>query len=68
MGRLHPVKNHLFLVQTCYALRAWGVDFRCVIVGEGPERPKIEFLIDELRLRDVVTLTGHLSRAGVADW
>jgi colanic acid/amylovoran biosynthesis glycosyltransferase len=66
VGRLHPVKNHLFLVQACYVLRAWGIDFRCVIAGEGSERRKLEFLIETLRLQDVVTLTGHLSRAEVA--
>lgn len=66
VGRLHPVKNHLFLVQACYVLRAWGIDFRCVIAGEGSERRKLEFLIETLRLQDVVTLAGHLSRPEVA--
>ena len=66
VGRLHPVKDHLFLVQACYVLRAWGMDFHCVIAGEGPERQKIEFLINELRLHAVVTLAGHLSRPEVA--
>jgi colanic acid/amylovoran biosynthesis glycosyltransferase len=67
VGRLHPVKNHLFLVQACYVLREWGMDLRCVIAGEGPERPKIEFLINELRLRGIVTLAGQLSRRDVAE-
>lgn len=65
VGRLHPVKNHLFLVQACYVLREWGTDFRCTIAGEGLERRKLEFLIEEFRLQDVVTLAGHLSRPEV---
>jgi colanic acid/amylovoran biosynthesis glycosyltransferase len=65
VGRLHPVKNHLFLVQACYVLRESGIDFHCVIAGEGPERRKLEWLIGELRLWEFVTLAGHLSRAEV---
>jgi glycosyltransferase involved in cell wall biosynthesis len=66
VGRLHPVKNQLFLVQACYVLRECGINFRCVVVGEGPERRKLEFLIGELRLWNFVTLAGHLSRPEVA--
>jgi glycosyltransferase involved in cell wall biosynthesis len=33
---------------------------RCFIAGEGPERRKLEWLIEELQLTDVVTLLGHV--------
>jgi colanic acid/amylovoran biosynthesis glycosyltransferase len=66
VGRLHAVKNHTFLLQACYVLREWGMKFQCVIAGEGPERSKLEFLIEELRLQDVVTLVGHRSPDEVA--
>lgn len=68
VGRLHAVKNHAFLLQACYVLREWGMKFRCVIAGEGPERRKLEFLIEELRLHDVVTLAGHRSPGDVASF
>jgi len=63
VGRLHAVKNYAFLIQACAALRDEGVDFLCWIVGEGPDRPALELLIDELRLRDQVLLLGYVDRA-----
>lgn len=68
VGRLHPVKNHIFLLQACYMLRELGLRFRCVIVGEGPERRKLEFLIDELKIGDVVRLVGHVPHVEVAQY
>ena len=38
VGRLHPVKNHSFLVQACWLLKCRGLRFVCRIAGEGPER------------------------------
>lgn len=60
VGRLHPVKNHTFLLQACYLLRECGVKFRCLIVGEGPERRRLALLIRQLGLDDVVSLVGHV--------
>ena len=34
--------------------------FRCVIVGDGPERQKLERFIRRLGIEDVVTLAGHV--------
>jgi colanic acid/amylovoran biosynthesis glycosyltransferase len=62
VGRLHPVKNHAFLVQACYRLRDLEIDFECAIAGEGPERPRLERLIREMRLQDRITLLGHVER------
>jgi glycosyltransferase involved in cell wall biosynthesis len=68
VGRLHAVKNYGFLIQACAALRDEGLDFLCWIVGEGPERAALEHLIDELRLRDLVLLPGHVSRADLSGY
>ncbi|SDX95579.1 glycosyltransferase family 4 protein [Citreimonas salinaria] len=46
------------------ALRA----HRLVILGDGPERPRIEALIAEHGLQDCVTLHGRTDQAGVANW
>jgi colanic acid/amylovoran biosynthesis glycosyltransferase len=62
VGRLHRVKNHIFLLQSCFLLRECGIPFRCWIAGEGPERRKLEFLMNELKLNDQVTLLGHVPR------
>ena len=62
VGRLHAVKDHAFLVRGCARLRDCGVDFECLIAGEGPERQRLEFLIRKNRLQDQITLLGHMAR------
>ena len=51
VGRLHPVKDHAFLIRACELLKNRGLPFTCVIAGEGPERTSIEALIEELNLK-----------------
>ena len=68
VGRLHAIKNHQFLIRACAALRDEGLDFLCWVAGEGPERPALEFLIDELRLRSKVFLLGHLERSALSSY
>jgi colanic acid/amylovoran biosynthesis glycosyltransferase len=63
VGRLHAVKDHAFLVRACARLRDCGLDFECLIAGEGPERRRLEMLIREKRLRGQITLLGHVARA-----
>lgn len=60
VGRLHPVKDHAFLIRACELLKNRGVSFTCVIAGDGPERASIEILIGELNLEGRVRLAGHL--------
>lgn len=62
VGRLHPVKDHAFLLHACYELKSWGTDFLCLIAGEGPQRPWLEHLIRNLGLEAQVKLLGHLCR------
>jgi glycosyltransferase involved in cell wall biosynthesis len=61
VGRLHPVKDHAFLVRACRLLKNRDVPFACVIAGDGPERASIEKLIRDLDLRNEIQLAGHLS-------
>lgn len=61
VGRLHPVKDHAFLVRACARLRDEGLDVSCQIAGGGPERHRLESLIHELGLEGGVMLLGHTS-------
>jgi colanic acid/amylovoran biosynthesis glycosyltransferase len=61
VGRLHAVKDHAFLVRACARLRDRGLDFECLIAGEGPERRRLELLIRENRLQRRLTLLGHVA-------
>jgi colanic acid/amylovoran biosynthesis glycosyltransferase len=62
IGRLHPVKNHGFLLLACRELKSKGVKFRCVIVGEGTERGKLESLVREMDIESEVLLQGTVAR------
>jgi colanic acid/amylovoran biosynthesis glycosyltransferase len=61
VGRLHPVKNHAFLLQACRLLKSRGTGFVCLIAGDGPERPSLEKLIADLDLEREVHLLGNLT-------
>ena len=60
VGRLHPVKDHAFLVRACRQLKDRGVDFVCLIAGDGPERSRLERMIAELDLKAKLRLLGHV--------
>jgi colanic acid/amylovoran biosynthesis glycosyltransferase len=60
VGRLHEVKDHVFLVKACAQLHAAGADFECIIAGEGTERSRLESLIHKLDLDRQITLLGHV--------
>lgn len=61
VGRLSREKGHADLVRAIPKIRELAGDspLRLIIVGEGPERPRIEELCRNLRLTDVVTLAGQ---------
>lgn len=62
VGRLHPVKDHAFLVRACAELRDRQVAFECFIVGQGPEHLALESLIRACALEKYVHLMGYVSQ------
>jgi glycosyltransferase involved in cell wall biosynthesis len=62
VGRLAPVKGQALLVEAIAQLRERGIDARCRIVGDGPERATLQSRIDELGLADSVELTGAVGQ------
>jgi glycosyltransferase involved in cell wall biosynthesis len=61
VGRLVPKKGHDDLIAACALLRDAGHDFRCLIVGAGPEQPNLKALIDHHALESQVKLTGSMT-------
>lgn len=66
VGRLHPVKDHAFLIRACHLLKSRNVPSVCVIAGDGSERAALEALIRTLDLKNDVLLVGHLSHQQLA--
>jgi glycosyltransferase involved in cell wall biosynthesis len=60
VGQLLPKKNHILLLEALRELRDNGLDYRLDIVGEGPERPRLESFIKSRKLQGAVTLCGFL--------
>ena len=65
VGRLQPKKGFITLVEACRILHDHGTVFRCTVVGEGPERHRLEQAIAGAGLADAVTLTGEQSQPQV---
>jgi glycosyltransferase involved in cell wall biosynthesis len=55
---LRDYKGQRYLVDACALLRDRGVAFRCVLVGDGPERAPLEARIRAAHLADEVRLLG----------
>jgi len=73
VGRLSREKGHADLVRAFPKMRELAGDsrLRLVLVGEGPERPRLEELCRSLNLTDVVTFAGQQDNVnpyyGIAD-
>ena len=65
VGRLDPIKGFDVLLLALAKLAHNGVAFRCVIIGEGPQRAELEQWIAMLDLRDHVELLGARPQAEV---
>ncbi len=60
VGRLVESKGFCSLLEACSLLDRKGLDFKCVIIGEGPLRKKLEKMISYLELKHKVFLKGKL--------
>lgn len=67
IGNLIPLKQFELLVDLAMALRNDIPDIRCLLIGEGPERRRLENRIAEAGLDEHITLTGALPREKVLE-
>ena len=58
VGRLKPQKDFLTLIKAFSLVQEEYPSSRLVILGEGPQRPILEKMIDDLNLSDVVRMPG----------
>lgn len=59
-GRLEPYKGHHITLRACAALSR---PVRCVVVGEGPQRGRLEQLAQELGIASHVEFTGPVPQS-----
>jgi colanic acid/amylovoran biosynthesis glycosyltransferase len=65
VARLNAAKGHLHALAAVHSCLQTGLDLHYTIAGEGPHRDVIRSKIDELGLKDRVTLTGTLPESEV---
>lgn len=58
VARLDPIKNHAMMIRTLVRLQKNHPNSRLVIVGDGPERGKLEQLVEEHDVQHAVLFTG----------
>ena len=69
VGQLHGVKGLAYLISALKQLGDRGsLDFKTILVGEGPQRKRIEKQIAQLRLQDYVELVGERAYEEIPKW
>lgn len=68
VARLGPEKGHLVLLDAIKALSEADVDVVCTLVGEGPERARLEECIRRLGIGDRVRLAGAVGQEELIDY
>jgi len=59
VASLERHKGHTHLLEACADLRASGVDFRCLLAGDGPDRPMLEWMASKLGIASNVQFLGR---------
>jgi glycosyltransferase involved in cell wall biosynthesis len=67
VGTLHAVKGQRTLIDACAGLERAGIDWRCHLVGDGPDRAALEERARALGLQDRIVFHGALERGGVRE-
>jgi glycosyltransferase involved in cell wall biosynthesis len=60
VGRLVEKKGFETLIRACGLLHERGVRFRCLVYGDGPQRPELVALVRALGLEGIVELPGAI--------
>lgn len=68
VARLTQQKQPGVLVETLHLLKKKGVDFNCLIIGDGPDRKELLRDIDRHRLNGQVRYLGSRSNEEVLKW
>ena len=62
VGRFCEKKGFAYLIEACHLLKQKGYQFRCQIVGYGELQAEMEQAIEQLKLKEVITLIGKLTQ------
>jgi len=66
-GTLHEVKGQRYLIEACELLAERGVEFQCHLIGDGPDRERLEARVRRSSLQHRVRFHGNLVRTEVRE-
>ena len=66
MGRMDPLKKFDLLIQVFSELRVENKNIHLLLIGDGPEKPRLIKLVESIGLTPFVTFTGEIPNA--ATW
>jgi len=61
-GILHPNKGNDWIIRNLARMRNTFPHLRYLLIGDGPDMPKLKTLVQDLHMEDTVKLTGWLPR------
>ncbi len=67
-GSLIPLKQSDLFIQVIAAIKKQLPDIKAVLVGDGPERKKLQVLIADYGLQQNIMLTGELPHSETLQW
>lgn len=67
VASLEEYKGHPYLIEACAQLKAQGIPFRCLFVGDGEDRPQLEALVASRGLSEQVVFMGRQPRQRVSE-
>jgi len=68
IGRMVWEKAYTYLIETCRILRDEGIEFRCLLIGDGPERNTLEKLIEQHDLWQHIELLGVVLQERIQEY
>lgn len=66
-ANVEEIKGQKYLIEACRILKSRGFSFKCLIIGDGPDIPKLKSLITELKLENDVFLEGYYPHSKLMD-
>jgi glycosyltransferase involved in cell wall biosynthesis len=66
LGRFVVKKGFACLLEACHLLARQGSDFQLTLTGDGPEKARLQALVDKYQLQARVQMPGFVDRQGVA--
>lgn len=72
--RLDEQKGLIYLLEACHILHQRNIEYKCTIIGEGPEKAKCQRIIDQLKIPNIDLIgfitqdevKGYLNRSTVS--